>query len=92
MSEKAATEAKRARANTDGETYEEEQEELVQEIHKLKKVIKILVDTQLQYIKYFESTDGKLDKIHEKNVRLYTENTESFLCGTHQHTTAFNIR
>ena len=76
MSEKAATGAKRARANTDGEIYEEEQEELVQEIYELKKVIKILADTQLQYIKYFESVDGKLDKIHEKNVRLYTENTE----------------
>ena len=76
MSEKAATGAKRARANTDGETYEEEQKELVQEIHKLKKVIKILADTQLQYIKYFESADGKLDKIHEENVRLHTENTE----------------
>jgi len=76
MSEKAATGAKRVRANTDGETYEEEQEELVQEIYKLKKVIKILADTQLQYIKYFESTDEKLDKIHEKNVRLYIENTE----------------
>ena len=47
MSEKAATGAKRARANTDGEIYEEEQEELVQEIHELKKVIKILTDTQL---------------------------------------------
>ena len=44
MSEKAATGAKRARANTDGETYEEEQKELVQEIHELKKVIKILAD------------------------------------------------
>ena len=76
MSEKAATGAKRARANTDGKTYEEEQEELVQKIHKLKKVIKILADTQLQYIKYFESADEKLDKIHEENVRLYTENTE----------------
>ena len=29
MSEKAATGAKRARANTDGETYEEEQEKLI---------------------------------------------------------------
>src|SRR5205085_4915933 len=76
MSEKAATGAKRARANTDRETYEEEQEELVQEIHELKKVIKILADTQLQYIKYFESADEKLDKIHEENVRLYIENTK----------------
>ena len=76
MSEKAATGAKRARANTDGETYEEEQEELVQEIHELKKVIKILADTQLQYIKYFESADGKLNNLHEENVRLHTENTE----------------
>src|SRR5437762_1051399 len=76
MSEKAVTEAKRARANIDGEIYEEEQEELVQKIHKLKKVIKILADTQLQYIKYFESADGKLNKIHEKNVRLHIENTE----------------
>ena len=76
MSEKAATGAKRARANTDGETYEEEQEELVQEIHELKKVIKILADTQLQYISYFESMEGKLDKIHEENVKLHNENTE----------------
>ena len=76
MSEKAATGAKRVRANTDEETYEEEQEKLVQEIHELKKVIKILADTQLQYIKYFESADGKLDKIHEKNIRLYVENTK----------------
>src|SRR5437762_4013017 len=76
MSEKAVTEAKRARANIDGEIYEEEQEELVQKIHKLKKVIKILADTQLQYIKYFESADEKLDKIHEENVKLHNENTE----------------
>src|SRR5436190_614026 len=76
MSEKAATGAKRARANTDGEIYEEEQKKLVQKIYKLKKVIKILADTQLQYIKYFESADGKLDKIHEENVKLHAENTE----------------
>ena len=76
MSEKAATEAKRARANIDEKTYAEEQKKLVQKIYELKKVIKILADTQLQYIKYFESADGKLNKIYEKNVRLYTENTE----------------
>ena len=76
MSEKAATGAKRARANTDGKTYEEEQEKLTQKIHEFKKVIKILVDTQLQYIRYFESMEGKLDKIYEKNVKLHVENTE----------------
>ena len=68
MSEKVATEAKRARANTDGKIYEEKQKELIQKIYELKKVIKILADTQLQYIKYFESADEKLNKIYEKNV------------------------
>ena len=46
MSGKAATGAKRARANTEAETHEEDpvENELKQEFHELKKVIKILTD------------------------------------------------
>ena len=78
MSGKAATGAKRARANTEAETHEEDpvENELKQEFHELKKVIKVLADTQLQYFSFFERLNGKLNKTHEKNAKFHEKNKE----------------